>query len=187
MARAKKVGIKRSFLKQDELALLQSYCKHSEAPWVTTTGDDVWNNRTIPHQIAHTNVRETLEAIRERVLKSVKRTYQLGKPLYADSMSITRWLPGHSQDEHADRENVDGRPHPYPWRDYGCIIYLNEDYVGGELYFPQHDLRPKLNAGMLAFFPGNKNYLHGVKPILSGTRYSVALFLTHDKTYADKF
>ena len=57
------------------------------------------------------------------------------------------------------------------------IIYLNDDYEGGELYFTQHDLRVKPKAGTLVTFPGTDKYLHGVANVLPGkTRYVISTF-----------
>ena len=53
-----------------------------------------------------------------------------------------------------------------------CILYLNDDYVGGELYFPYLDIMVKPEAGSVIFFPSNYIYTHEVKPIISGVRYS---------------
>ena len=57
------------------------------------------------------------------------------------------------------------------------IIYLNDDYEGGELYFTQHDLKVKPGAGTLVSFPGTDEYLHGVANVLPGkTRYVISTF-----------
>lgn len=55
---------------------------------------------------------------------------------------------------------------------YTGMIYLNEDFEGGELYFPYHnnfEIKPK--PGMLVIFSGGIFNPHGIKPIQSGTRY----------------
>jgi hypothetical protein len=35
----------------------------------------------------------------------------------------------------------------------------------------------------LIFFPGTLTFLHGVRPITSGARYTLTLFWTYDKNY----
>jgi hypothetical protein len=54
----------------------------------------------------------------------------------------------------------------------GCV----DDYDGGELYFPAYDIEFKPKAGTLAFFPSSTYYVHGVKEILAGVRYTSAHF-----------
>jgi hypothetical protein len=49
---------------------------------------------------------------------------------------------------------------------------MNEDFDGGELFFPYHDnfqIKPK--PGMLVIFSGNIFNPHGIKEITNGTRY----------------
>jgi hypothetical protein len=58
------------------------------------------------------------------------------------------------------------------------LIYLNDDYEGGELGFPTHNMLIKPKIGDLIMFPGNLNYPHEVKEVLSGTRYTLPLWFT---------
>ena len=53
------------------------------------------------------------------------------------------------------------------------LIYLNDDYEGGELEFPQSGIKIKPSAGSIIFFPSNFLYVHTVNPIISGKRYSL--------------
>jgi predicted 2-oxoglutarate/Fe(II)-dependent dioxygenase YbiX len=94
--------------------------------------------------------------------------------------TICIWREGDNQSPHADKELADGTPYTggLQFYDISMLIYLNDDYEGGELYFPQHDIQIKPKAGTLAFFPGDKNYLHGVNPIKSGKRYTCPIFWT---------
>jgi hypothetical protein len=64
---------------------------------------------------------------------------------------------------------------PYLWSGHLSILaYLNDDYEGGELYFPEHDFGVRPKKGMIIFFPGNLHYVHGVAPVTSGTRYTLS-------------
>jgi len=63
---------------------------------------------------------------------------------------------------------------------YNCtvsaVIYINDDYVGGELKFPRLDnlvYRPKI--GDIAIFPSNYIYEHASLPMESGTKYCVVV------------
>jgi hypothetical protein len=58
------------------------------------------------------------------------------------------------------------------------ILYLSEDYMGGELVFPQQDFSIKPNKGDLVIFPANFLYPHKCEDILEGEKYiSVCFFL----------
>ena len=55
------------------------------------------------------------------------------------------------------------------------MVYLNDNYIGGELEFPEYKISIKPRAGDIITFPTNAMYLHAVKRIESGTRYNIAL------------
>jgi Rps23 Pro-64 3,4-dihydroxylase Tpa1-like proline 4-hydroxylase len=57
------------------------------------------------------------------------------------------------------------------------IVYLNDDYEGGEISFPELNITIKPKPGTLISFPGNKHYLHEVKKVLSGTRFTLSMWL----------
>lgn len=57
------------------------------------------------------------------------------------------------------------------------IIYLNDDFNGGELFFPEHNFQIKPPARSMIMFPGTEDYMHGVKDILPGPiRYVLPSF-----------
>jgi len=61
---------------------------------------------------------------------------------------------------------------------YATIIYLNDDYNSGEIFFKnlKISLRPKPRD--LLFFPGNSKYEHGVMPVSDGpVRYVMVGFV----------
>lgn len=98
------------------------------------------------------------------------------------SPAIVRWLPGQLQMPHADKELHEGDnaglPNDFPYYDLAGLFYLNDDYEGGELYFPLQGIQFKPKAGSAYFFPGDRNFIHGVTPIQSGIRYVVPFFWT---------
>lgn len=57
-----------------------------------------------------------------------------------------------------------------------AVIYINDDYEGGEIKFPRLDgytLTPKI--GDIAIFPSNYIYEHASLPMQSGTKYCVVV------------
>jgi hypothetical protein len=64
------------------------------------------------------------------------------------------------------------------------LAYLNDDYEGGELYFPHLGFKIKPKAGDIIFFPSNYIYSHGSAPIISGNKYvAVTMFDYNDRTH----
>lgn len=69
--------------------------------------------------------------------------------------------------------------HTDPSIRYAAILYINEDYKDGTLFFKNKensDLRPK--PGTLLIFPGNEEYEHGVRHVGEGPiRYVTVGFM----------
>lgn len=55
-------------------------------------------------------------------------------------------------------------------RDISTVLFLNDDFEGGEFVFPKHKIRIKPEPGLLVAFPSTHHYLHGVEPVISGER-----------------
>ena len=53
------------------------------------------------------------------------------------------------------------------------LLYLNDDYTGGEITFKQSGVTIKPEAGSLVFFPSNFLYVHEVEPVIKGPRYAL--------------
>lgn len=75
---------------------------------------------------------------------------------------------------------------------YNCtvssVMYLNDNYEGGELYFPLLDIKIKPEYGDIVFFPSTYIYAHASMPITSGVKYSaVTMFDYNDRTHQPEF
>jgi hypothetical protein len=87
---------------------------------------------------------------------------------YVHKYRILKYIKGASIHAHSDHA-------PYG---YGsCTINLNEDYEGGEFSFFNGKHEIKLKQGDAMVFPADNFWVHEVKPIISGTRYSFNCFL----------
>jgi hypothetical protein len=66
---------------------------------------------------------------------------------------------------------------PFLWSGHvSVIIYLNNDYDGGILYFPDQNVEIKPEPGLMVIFPGNLHFLHGVTKTSGNPRYTVSLW-----------
>lgn len=61
---------------------------------------------------------------------------------------------------------------------FACVLYVNDDFTGGELHFPKIDITYKPKKGAMVVFPSADEYLHGVLPVGAGpTRYALPAFV----------
>jgi len=58
-------------------------------------------------------------------------------------------------------------------RSLSVLSYLNDDYEGGEISFPQSNVTLKPKAGSIVFFPSNFIYVHTIAKMKSGVRYAI--------------
>lgn len=82
---------------------------------------------------------------------------------------------------HADCEGPDGKPamaNAYYKYNLATICYLNDNYDGGEIFFPQFNKTIKPNAGDLIMFPGR--FRHGVNGVKSGDRHTMLTWFRFD-------
>jgi hypothetical protein len=119
----------------------------------------------------------------ERMTPHIREKFQV--EVTPTDAAIVRWPKGAMQFPHADKELHEGpdagTPNEFPWYDLGTVFYLNDDYEGGELFFPLQDIKFKPKPRAAYFFPGDKNYIHGVTKVTSGTRYTAPFFWTITK------
>jgi hypothetical protein len=88
---------------------------------------------------------------------------------------ILRYHPGGHYIVHSDSENWDESQQLWVKgvdRDYSSILYLNSEFTGGSLAFPNLNLRIHPQAGMLVTFPSDHRFMHAAEETLSGKRYA---------------
>ena len=158
-----------SIASKEEMDLIVNTAENFDI-WDTVQQTDIWKNRVSDPDKLIKNTPEVYNIISEiqnRFLTKVSEFYNV--KVQAPSPFIARWFVGNVQPPHADKTN-------YPNYDIGSVIYLNNEYEGGEIYFPQHDIEIKPIAGNAFAFPGDEHYMHGVKEITSGCRYTLPVF-----------
>lgn len=82
---------------------------------------------------------------------------------------IARFEPGMGMHEHFDSS----RPN-----DIATLVYINDNYDGGEIYFPDHGVGFKPQPGDLLCFPDNPDFVHGVKAVSGAVRYTTPRWFT---------
>jgi hypothetical protein len=181
------------FMTEYEITRLNDFIRSNENWDITEThynengtviyDSGYWANRVATYptiQKTNPEIPEIIEGMVARLKIEVDKFF--GVDALPTSPAMVRWLPGQFQMPHADKELHTGpdagKPNDFPYYDIAGLFYVNDDYEGGELYFPNQGIQFKPKRGAAYFFPGDMNYIHGVTEIKSGIRYTVPFFWT---------
>ncbi|KAI6051524.1 prolyl 3-hydroxylase 2 [Marmota monax] len=144
--------------------------------------------------------------ISEKARKIVESYFMLNSTLYFSyTHMVCRTALSGQQDRrndlshpiHADNCLLDPEanecwkePPAYTFRDYSALLYMNDDFEGGEFIFTEMDaktvtasIKPKCGR-MISFSSGGENP-HGVKAVTKGQRCAVALWFTLNPLYRE--
>lgn len=186
----------KDFLTIDERKRLMDFALNNKIWDITETHRDedglvlydhtIWENRVCTYNSLMASDPSILELIYSMI---ARLKIEVDKFFNVDAKetgpAIVRWPVGARQEPHADKEfhsgPEKGRANDFPWYDLAGLFYFNDDYEGGELYFPQHGIEFQPVAGAAYFFPGDMNYTHGVRPVKSGNRFTSPFFWTITK------
>jgi len=96
---------------------------------------------------------------------------------FMEAINFVRYKPGQHFAVHTD--------HGFS---YTCtvssVVYLNDEYEGGELWFPYLDITLKPQAGDVVLFPSTYIYAHASLKVKSGVKYSaVTMFDYNDNNH----
>ena len=123
--------------------------------------------------------------IKSRYQSAVEETH--GRAVRPNTSHAQKWEVGAYANPHSDNSDHDGNPNAFEINKYVGILYLNDNYEGGELYFPDHGISIRPEAGMFITFPGGHENIHGVTEITSGTRYTMVSFWDYaDAEYSEE-
>lgn len=113
----------------------------------------------------HPIVMKILDKLLEMVSKADSSLEQTGM------VTFQRMKEGVELKAHTDQ-------HTDPSIQYATILYLNDDYVAGELFFTNKNLELRPKPGTLVVFPGTDEFNHGVKHVGAGPiRYVIVGFI----------
>lgn len=99
-----------------------------------------------------------------------KKHYGLEEDLWHEGYNILKYSTGQEYKKHYDGQTLTGRT-------VSAIIYLNDDFEGGEVEFVNFNVKIKPEPGMLILFPSNYPYSHIAHPVTSGTKYALVTWL----------
>ena len=184
------IMIMHNFVEENDLRTLQEFfptITEWENPRETEYNEDgeciydasYWWDRMCSGQILERIAPEIHQLINKYIVKmqnAIENKFSVS--LSQRPPVLVRWLHGNEQQPHADKQLNDGTPNPFPTYDINSIIYWNGDFEGGQFYYPEHGIELEIEPGLAVAHPGDVHYLHGVKQMISGTRWTTPSFYT---------
>jgi predicted 2-oxoglutarate/Fe(II)-dependent dioxygenase YbiX len=136
------------------------------------------------HDPEFLEVNDYVHNLLNRIENKVMETYNLSIEL--KSANFVEMKEGAILPEHTD---MGGTSDPVNGKridddddfEFSALIYLNNDFEGGFLNFPQESIKLKTGPGTLVYFSGQLDLPHEVTEITKGSRKSIASFLRRKK------
>lgn len=186
------IFVVRDFLKEEEIAALEhQFETMSEEDWSKSYSDSLYafiksqygvdtmeEAQALGHDIkvdeAWVDKNATIrdQALCGAINKRLEKLFDQFDDLeLAGVGSIQRQYEGVSLSYHVDSLSN-------PLVVFANVLYINDDFTGGELHFPKIDVTYRPERGALIVFPSADDYLHGVLPVGPGPiRYALPAFV----------
>ncbi|XP_073681438.1 prolyl 3-hydroxylase 1-like [Garra rufa] len=138
-----------------------------------------------------------LSDLSEKIRKVLESNFGLESPLYFSSANLVCRSAIEKQEERGDclliseLHNCIKDPSAYSDQGYSAILYLNDDFEGGDFIFTKSDAKTvsavvKPLCGRVVGFRAGQENLHGVTAVTKGQRCAVVLRFTLDPHHNEK-
>jgi hypothetical protein len=120
------------------------------------------------------NLNNVFNELLQQVIPGYIDIFDISEKLYVnESINLLRYQTGQEFKSHYDGSTISKRA-------VSPILYINDDYTGGEIEFTNFNIKIKPKAGTLMVFPANYAYTHIAHPVKTGTKYALVTWL-HDR------
>lgn len=119
------------------------------------------------------NIHNQMYVLLTSALASYRQRYGIEEELWHEPYNMLKYSGGQEY-----RAHYDGNTSTH--RCVSAIVYLNNDYEGGQVEFTNFGIKIKPEPGMFLLFPSNYAYTHIAHPVTDGTKYAIVTW-THDQ------
>ena len=110
----------------------------------------------------------------EKIIQKYSDDFPLFSVQKTTDFRINRYSKGGFMSSHVDNiHHSHGQQYGYP--QVSALLYLNDDYEGGEFKVADKLIYPEAGSGII--FPSNFMFPHGAEVVTKGTRWSVVTWL----------
>jgi predicted 2-oxoglutarate/Fe(II)-dependent dioxygenase YbiX len=172
----KDIKMFKNIISQEEADLILDTAKSmSEEDWLVYRKTqrhekDEWLDQILETSKIDKIDRSIFTNISNKIINIISKEYNDKEYRFNDMDHLYRFQEGDSMKVHHD-VGMD------PTVKFGAVLYLNDDFDGGEIYYPKMNIEVKPTNLSLIVHPANAIYSHGVKEVTRGIRYSLTTFL----------
>lgn len=150
-------------------------------PWESSSGDHTFGYRKFTNPDEYSKAEESIRWIYNVIHEALSAagshySEALSVPLGTSApISVSKYLPNEYMGPHAD----EGDPRAH----FSAVLYLNDNFDGGGLEFPNQDVFIFPKAGSIIVFPSWQPYIHDPKPATENKYISPAFWFVENSPF----
>lgn len=162
---ANKIQVTENVLSKEEHQKLLDYAISINSWQIQPWGVKFFVSKEMPDEIV-----DILDKVFRIAYKKCTDLYNAKLRVFERSeVHLIKFDEGYTMNKHVDTAG-----------DFATIYYINDDYQGGEINFPDFNLKIKPKANSFITFPSNQDYLHEVLENTVKERYSSTLWFNFE-------
>lgn len=166
-----------NFLTKDECERLVQFMEDEEQPWSMSAFFESYGMSIMPEDPILERYgfeKDYFAKLADKLQRAVENAHE--RKVKSVSSHAQKWNVGAFAPFHSDNTDMEGNWSAWEKSKIVCLLYLNDDYEGGDLDFRDHDIRIKPKAGQLVTFPGGIHNVHQVLVVKGKTRHTIGAF-----------
>ncbi len=173
------IGVVENFVSPELCQKILAYSKGAQAnpmSQLAVSEENRFSETRVGEEILIDGMDKEIIALITRAYQEEVSSFYSADIEWVERPQILRYGMGGKYKPHADA--YVWRPQKKQWvkvidRDYSILIYLDEQFEGGALYFNLLDYLIKPKAGMLVFFPSDQVHMHEAQEVITGKRHAI--------------
>jgi len=192
-----------NLLTEKECGQIKDYCM-SKVNTEVDAQKMPWHNRNnfSLGRIEECQAKETIKNCRQKILEIIQP--DIREKVLPNHTDLVYWSTGQRMQRHSDNDSYNPKPSVLKARQFSAIVYINDDYEGGETFIGnsnekrlwwwaledkfapiETDIVVEPKKGKCVIFASDDRNAHGVTEVLSGERITLALWFTTNPKFKE--
>jgi|TARA_R100000084_G_C4609048_1_gene127110 predicted 2-oxoglutarate/Fe(II)-dependent dioxygenase YbiX len=168
----------KNFVNPDDCDQIYSYLKENTSKTYNVDNTRPWfeNNNLFYSRIDNPHIKDLVRKYIIKLSTAISLHYK--QNIYPHYTDLVVWHRGKYMEAHRDDgfNSDDEVKRILEPRHVSSLIYLNDDFTGGETFVGKKKFKPKKGAALIF----KSNLLHGVTQVKEGVRGTIASWFTKD-------